>query len=126
MAGVLLDSASQQIQVHLGDYTFNVAHEYSWAYAERSQGETPRVGGMIIMLSKDEFVIAGSGIIVTFQTRADVGAIAGIGSLEEGNFVNEKWIPRRRLNGDQSHQGRHMHLPGSTFTIQKAILYKYK
>jgi beta-galactosidase GanA len=124
MNGVLLDSVQQQTRLQFGDYIFNIRHEYSWSYATRSEGETPRVGGMIIMLSADEFLIAGGGIIVTFETTDD--SIAGIASIDEGKFANGNWIVGRRMNGDQSHQGRHLHLPGGTCGIQKVQLYKYK
>lgn len=126
LAGVLLDSTYHQAQIHLGEYTFNVRHEYSWAYAQKSEGETPRVGGMIILLEPDEFLVAGSGIIVTFQTRANNGTIAGIERIDEGQFVHGNWIAGRRLNGDQSHQGRHLHLPGNSYSIQRVKLYAYK
>jgi hypothetical protein len=125
MAGVLLDDESQKTQLQLGDFVFNVAHEYSWRYAIRSQGEPPRFGGLIIMLSRDEFIIAGAGLIVTFAPRSG-DAIAGIASLDEGAFIDGKWAPGRRMNGDQSHQGRHLHLPGNAFGIQKVRLYLYK
>ncbi len=126
MAGALLDSATHKAQIQLGDYTFNVRHEYSWPYAARTQGENPRYGCMIIMVSPNEYFVAGRGVVVTFQTRADDGTIAGIGTLDEGKFVNGKWTPGLRMNGDQSHQGRHMNLPGHTYSIQKVRLYKYK
>lgn len=126
IAGALLDSANQKVQVKLGDYIFNVRHEYSWPYAVRSRDDTPRVGGMIIMLSPDEFFIAGSGIVVTFLSAANDSTIAGIASVDEGKFVDGKWIAGRRMNGDEDHQGRHLYLPGRSFGIQKVKLYKYK
>ena len=70
--------------------------------------------------------IAGRGVIVTFQTASNDGTIAGIGTMDEGRLVNGKWTPGRRMNGDQSHQGRHMNLPGNAFGIQKVQLYKYR
>ena len=78
------------------------------------------------MLSPDEFIITGSGLVVTFETNSNDGTIAGIGSLDEGKFVNGKWMSGRRMNGDQSHQGRHLDLPGDTYSIQKVKLYTYK
>jgi hypothetical protein len=126
MAGALLDSAHHQAQLPLGDFVFNVRHEYSWSYARRTEEIAPRVGGMIIRLSPDEFLIAGSGIIITFAVRGDDGAIAGIGIMDEGRFVDGRWSPGRRMNGDQSHQGRHTHLPGDSFSMQKVKLYKYR
>ncbi len=125
MAGVLLDSADQTERIDLGDFTFTVRHELSWRYAFRSGVDTPRVGGMIIMLSPDEFVVAGSGIILTFEPRTGDGALAGIASIDEGKFVDAKWVAGRRMNGDQDHQGRHLYLPGGSFSIQKIRLYKY-
>ena len=78
------------------------------------------------MAAEDEFYIAGSGVVVTFQSSADDGTIAGIANMDEGAFVKGKWVAGRRMNGDQDHQGRHMHLPGGEYGIQKVKLYKYK
>ncbi|MHB8579961.1 MAG: GH35 family beta-galactosidase [Ignavibacteriaceae bacterium] len=126
MAGIILDSASQTAKIKLGDYIFNFHHEYSWPYAAKTEGENPRYGGLIIMVSQNEFYIAGRGLVVTFESSTNDNSIAGIGSIDEGKFVDDKWIPGLRMNGDQSNQGRHMDLPGNTFSIQKVILYKYK
>jgi hypothetical protein len=125
MNGFMLDSANEKVQFRLGNYLFNIRHEYSWAHASRAEGETPRVGGMIIMHAPDEFLIAGSGVIVTFASALP-GTVAGIGSLDEGRFIDGKWTPGRRMNGDQSHQGRHMHLPGGAFGMQRVRLYGYE
>ena len=126
MNAVLLDSASQSDTIELGDYRFIFKHEYSWRYAARTSGEKPRFGGLIIMLGPDEFIIAGSGLVVTFETRANDGTLAGIGSLDEMELTDGTLKFGRRMNGDQSHQGRHMHLPGNTFSMQRVMLYKYK
>jgi hypothetical protein len=50
---------------------------------------------------------------------------AGFVSVDEGIFENEKWIPGRRMNGDQDHQGRHVKIPGSDYSIQHVKLYTY-
>ena len=126
MAGFLLDSASQTAEIRLGGYTFTVKHEYTWPYAARTMGDTPKFGGLLIMTAKDEFFIAGSGVVVTFRSSSDDESIAGIASINEGTFVNGKWVAGRRMNGDQDHQGRHLHLPGGEYGIQKVRLYTYK
>ncbi len=126
IAGVLLDSADQKAEVPLGDYVFTIRHEYSWPYAAKSEGDNPRFGCLIMMVSSNVYFVAGRGVVVTFQTRSKDGSIAGIGTMEAGRFVDGKWIPGLRMNGDQTHQGRHMNLPGNTYSIQKVILYKYK
>ncbi len=126
ITGFLIDSLSQIVHIRLGNYFFNIRHEYTWPFAVRNGIDTPRVGGMIIMLSPDEFLIAGSGIVVTFESAVDDGTVAGIESMEEGKFVNGKWVAGRRMNGDQDNQGRQMHLPGDSFEMQKVMLYRYK
>jgi len=126
MAAVILDSASEVARIKLGDYVFNVRHEYSWPFAPRTEGEYPRYGGLIIMVSPDEFYVAGRGLVVTFETNANDGTRAGIGSLDAGKFVDGTWVAGLRMNGDQSHQGRHLDLPGYRYSIQKVKLYKYK
>jgi beta-galactosidase GanA len=126
MAGFLLDSAAQTAEIKLGNYTFTVKHEYTWPYAARAEGATPRVGGMIIMVSPEEFYVAGSGVVVTFAPAADAQGVAGILSMDEGSFLKGKWIAGRRMNGDEDHQGRHLHLPGGEYGIQKVRLYTYR
>ena len=81
---------------------------------------------MIIMISPTEYFIAGRGVVVTFEPRSNDGSTAGIGIVDQGRFSGGKWIPGLRMNGDQTHQGRHMNLPGHTYSIQKVQLYKYK
>jgi beta-galactosidase GanA len=126
VAGFLLDSAAQTARIELGDYVFSVRHEYTWPWATRSPNDTPRVGGMILMSDKDEFYIAGSGVVITFQPVGGGQAMAGVVSMEEGSFVDGVWTPGRRMNGDQDHQGRQMHLPGGVYGIQKVRLYTYR
>jgi len=126
MNGVLLDSASQSERIQLGDYTIMFRHEYGWKYAVRTGPDTPRVGGMVIMLSKDEFLVAGTGVMVSFWPRSPDDATVGIISMDEGTFVDGNWVAGRRMNGDQDNQGREMHLPSGMFTMQKVKLYRYK
>ncbi|MCX6132899.1 MAG: DUF5597 domain-containing protein [Ignavibacteriales bacterium] len=126
IAGVLLDSAAQKAEVPLGDFIFTIRHEYSWPYAAKSEGENPRFGCLIVMVSSNVYFVAGRGVVVTFQPRSNDGTIAGIGTMESGRFVDRQWAPGIRMNGDQTHQGRHMNLPGNTYSIQKVVLYKYK
>jgi beta-galactosidase GanA len=72
----------------------------------------------------DEFVFAGTGLTITFETG--LATEVGILSVEEGRFVNGQWQPGRRLNGDQTHQGRHLRLPTGKFGIQRIKLYRYR
>lgn len=84
-------------------------------------------GGIIIATAPDEFIIAGTGIVVTFAPVTPGAApTAGILSAQEGRFVNGRWVTRRWLNGDQTHQGRHIRLEPNEFSIQRVKLYRYR
>ena len=126
IAGVLLDSALQTARVEMGNYVIHFRHEYSWKYAERVGADTPRVGGMIIQLAPDEFLVAGTGLLATFWPRSEEAGTVGYLSIDEGRYVDGKWIAGRRLNGDQNNQGRELHLPLGSFGIQRVRLYTYR
>jgi hypothetical protein len=63
-------------------------------------------------------------------TFAPIGAgppLAGIESVWEGSFdPRGVWVPGRLLNGDQTHQGRHVRLAPGAFQIQRVSLYRYR
>ena len=86
---------------------------------------TPR-GGIVIALAPDEFLIAGTGIVVTFAPNGPGAPIAGILSADEGRYENGRWVPGRRMNGDQTHQGRHVSLGGGDLSMQRVRLYRYR
>jgi beta-galactosidase GanA len=128
MAGVLLDKDNQTQQIKLGNYILNVCHDYTWAWSSgaKESKQWPRVGGLIISMGPDEYVIAGTGIIVTFAPNSPGDELAGIVSIQEGKYENGRWIGGRWMNGDQSHQGRHLRLPPDNFGIQCVKLYRYR
>src|SRR5262249_23216091 len=68
-------------------------------------------GGLVIH-SGEDFWFAGQGITVTFSAPPGDANRVGINIAEEGVFdARGQWIAGRRLNGDQTHQGRHIRLP---------------
>lgn len=111
----------------LGDYTFNIQFKAptpisTGAVSETEQSEAH--GGLAIQLDADDFLVAGTGMTVTFGVR-DEKSLAGIESIWEGNFVNGAWVPGRNLNGDDDNQGRFLRLPANQFTIRRVRLYRY-
>jgi hypothetical protein len=83
-------------------------------------------GGIIIALGADEFLVAGTGMVVTFTPLGPGAPIAGILSVREGRLVDGKWEGGRWMNGDQTHQGRHIRLGSPGFSIQRVRLYRYR
>jgi beta-galactosidase GanA len=119
-----VDDSPQRVTVG-GAFAATVSFE---SPPTQSAATVPRAlgGGLIIALAPDELLIAGSGIVVTFEPTGPGDPIAGILSADEGRFVNGQWRVSRRLNGDQTHQGRHVRLPPGEFTIQRVKLYRYR
>jgi len=83
-------------------------------------------GGLVIAIAPDEYVFAGTGLTVTFEAAGGGDPIVGLLSVDEGKYVNGQWVVTRRLNGDQTHQGRHLRLPAGKFGIQRIKLYRYR
>jgi hypothetical protein len=123
--GVLLDKVNRSQDVKLGDYRFNVQHDYTLGWSpEAKKEEWPMSGAIIIAIAPNEYYVAGTGVVMTF--KANSARQAGILEIEEGSFVDGKWKAGRRLNGDQNHQGRHIRIPAGEFGIQKVKLYEYE
>lgn len=123
--GFLIEKDSSSKDVAIGNYLMTVNHEYKLGWSAGAKNETwPLAGGIIISVAPDEFYVAGTGIVITFTSKEN-NKKAGFISVDEGTFENEKWIPGRRMNGDQDHQGRHVRIPGNEYSIQHVKLYTY-
>jgi len=123
--GFLMEKDSIQKDIPVGDYLITVHHEYKMGWSPGAKDSIwPLAGGVIIAVAPDEFYVAGNGLVITFTPKAN-GKKAGFISIDEGKFQNEKWIPGRRMNGDQNHQGRHVRIPANEYSIQRVKTYTY-
>jgi beta-galactosidase GanA len=128
LTGVLLDKEHPEETLSFGGYTLRAVHDFTWEWSsgERNAPVWPRAGGLIVALGPDEFCVAGSGIIVTFAARtADEGEV-GLERVDEGTYENGAFVATRRLNGDESHQGRHVRIAPGEFAMQRVKLYRYR
>jgi beta-galactosidase GanA len=120
--GTVLD---QPVSQTIGDYRFTVGFIDPWT--PKADQKTAGHGGLIIQTGPEEYLIAGRGLVVTFAGAGDGPAIAGVDSAVEGVFdAQGRWVPGRTLNGDQTHQGRHIRLPPDQFQIQRVRFYRYR
>jgi beta-galactosidase GanA len=137
MTGLLPESPEQPQpqQVILGGYLLHLTYERqappSLAEGVAAGAAPPTAapkpaGGLVVAIGPDEFLFAGTGMTVTFDPAGSEHSVAGILSVEEGTFVNGQWSHRRWLNGDQTHQGRHLRLEPGRFSIQRVRLYRYR
>ncbi|MBA4137175.1 MAG: beta-galactosidase [Opitutus sp.] len=95
------------------------------ALAAGGRAGTAPAGGLMIQLGADEFLFAGIGLTITFAST-EPGSQAGILSCAEGRYENGEWKHLRWLNGDQTHQGRHVRLEPGRFALQRVKLYRYR
>ena len=143
-AGFLQESAEtkQPQQVQLGKWIFHASFERAAppqladglavvvgvdnsALAAGGRPGSAPAGGLMIALGEDEFLFAGIGLTITFAST-EPGQQAGILNVAEGRYVDGQWQHIRWLNGDQTHQGRHVRLEPGRFTLQRIKLYRYR
>lgn len=121
MRGILTDTASPVQSFDLGRYRIE-------AKLDRG-GNDDMGGGLIIQTGEDEFLCTGRGFDLFFSSRDDSMRI-GFDIVDEGVFEGTRWIPERRLNGDETHastyDGTGLRFPADRVTIQKTSLYWYK
>jgi len=120
-----LEKDSIPKEVTIGNYHLAIDHEYRLGWSAGAKDAIwPLAGCIIISVGADEFYIAGTGVVITF-TSTIANRRAAFLSIDEGKFLNEKWIAGRRMNGDQDHQGRHVRIPMAEYSIQHVKLYTY-
>jgi len=107
--------------VALGGYLFEATLSRSWPARTIIADD----GAMLVLqASANEFYIAGTGLTVSFARDPDIEtSIAGIESVEQVSRASGKWITERRLNGDQTNQGRQLQLDPHRMHIYRVRLY---
>lgn len=158
MHGLLFDKDDKESIFDIDGTQFTCRHYFTLPWDARAKdGSTwPEGGGLIIRLASNDYVIAGSGIVVSFdkadkqksQTEKVLGedgfiqaggknnvsgtwekgaSRIGIASVDEVNINADGTLKYvRRLNGDQDHQGRHARISVDDFEILHVKLYEYK
>jgi beta-galactosidase GanA len=127
VTAVLVDKDAPTSKARLGDYTIEAR------YALRSQDPNApvappvdRVAGVFIQSGPDDFVVVGRSISVYFESATDPTQSVGLATVEEGQYADGRWVPGRRLNGDETPDWRGLWFQGDRYTIQKIKLYRYR
>ena len=87
---------------------------------------TRRDSDSIISTGPDEFIAAGSGFQVTFSPAEGGHAVTRIASVDEGRYVDGKWTPGRRMNGDETNGGTALIFPRGQVLIQRIRVYRHE
>jgi beta-galactosidase GanA len=118
--GFLLDKDHPSVEYYMNGYVLHVSLDQIF-------GSGAEKGfGLIIAIGPDEFLGAGTGFRVSFATRSPRQSHVGLASVDEGEFQDGKWIPGRRLNGDETDQGTHWRFDPWRLRIEKAVLYRFQ
>jgi hypothetical protein len=96
-------------------------------------------GAIVISTGPDEYYVAGFGVSIGFSPNTPGAPLAGLDTVEEGSFVNGRWVPGRQLAGDDTIEGDCLelkwpkkadplgpHLRTHTEGIQRVTLYRYR
>jgi len=118
--GFVLNGDRREVDFTMSGYTVHVSLDEIF-------GNTTASGfGLIMATGPDEFLGAGKGFRVTFTARSDAGQQVGIGAVDEGTFEDGKWVPGRRLNGDEDDQGKTWRFDSSQERIEKVRLFRFQ
>lgn len=150
------DADSVTRTVNRDGMTVKASHFFTLLWDPRATdgSEWPVAGGIIIRIGEDEYIIAGSGIVVEFDkpgnTPADTRNLGEDGFLNSGadRKAGQAWSGRSRVglgpvsevqvnpdgsltpvryfNGDETHQGRHVRIGVDDYKILRVKLYEYK
>jgi hypothetical protein len=124
---VLFNKENHESVFQLGDYEFTFRHSYTLEWEGKFTNDTWDMSSAIIIQTDDnEFYIAGSGIAATFKNLSNPDLNVGILKVDEGRFENNNWKVIRHLNGDQTHQGRHIRIFYDDYSILRLELYNYE
>jgi hypothetical protein len=121
MRGLLVDKSAPEHRAELGEYIIEAKLA--------GDGNQELAGGLIIGRGPEEFIVAGRALDVFFIPKDDSLRVA-IDTVDEGIFENGMWVPKRRLNGDETHastwSGTGNKLPSDKVSIQRTTLYRYE
>ena len=104
MSAVLLGANDPPQKILVGDYTLEASYLKPRVLpgSPQPQPPFPNAAAIFISTGPDEFFAAGNGVTVTFTPRTPGPPLAGLATVEEGVFVDGRWVPCRRLAGDDT------------------------
>jgi hypothetical protein len=111
MVGIYVDTLEKVQTFQLNGY--NIKAELMGVSIAELAGFTNRTkpstfaGGILIATGPDEFIIVGKDFSLSMvPLKTDPGKpLLDVEYLDEGTFVNGKWVTTRRLNGDEGTGG---------------------
>ena len=110
-AGVLVVTDEPPQRITVGDYVLEVSYPRNRMPPAPASTPPPapvppaHSGALFIALGPDEYLATGSGPVnVAFSPNTPEVPMADILSIDEGTYLDGRWVPGRRLNGDENGQ----------------------
>ena len=155
--GLLFDMDDRERIITDGDCIITARHYFTLPWDPRATDGTPwpEGGAILLRLARNEYLLAGSGVVVDFKTKSEQqqterqtlgedgfaeagsnrsenpshlfkGTRLGIGLVDEVNISDDGQLRYlRRHNGDQDHQGRHARISVGDWKLLHIKLYEY-
>ena len=129
MSAVLMGPNDPPQKIAVGNYTLLVGSSSrprppAPGGAPSPQSAQPYAAAIFIAAGPDEYFAADAGVSVVFSPNTPGLPLAGLATVEEGKFVDGRWVPGRRLAGDDDAQGQSLTL--RTMGIQRFTMYRYR
>jgi hypothetical protein len=129
MSAVLMGPNDPPQKIAVGNYTLLVGSSSrprpaAPAGAPSPQPAQPSAAAIFIAAGPDEYFAAGNGVSVVFSPNTPGLPLAGLATVEDGKFVDGRWVPGRRLAGDDDAQGQSLTL--RSMGIQRFTMYRYR
>jgi len=127
-------------KVNIGDYTLTLTYtgrnlflpvqekggvQPSSRFGPQDASNLPPIEAvtMIIATDRDEFYFAGGGVRVDFASNFPGPQNVGLAEVEQGKFVDGKWVITRRIAGDDDGQGDLLTI--NPEKIERVQLYRF-
>ena len=155
--GLLLDQDDRETVISDGEVRLTCRHYFTLPWDPRATDGTtwPEGGAVVMKLAEHDYLIAGTGVVVVFQTASEKeqteqrklgedgfaeqgqaaaqvreakfkGKRLGIGYVDEVTIQSDGTLRYlRRENGDQDHQGLHARISVGDYKILHVKLYDY-
>ena len=89
--------------LHLKDVDLEVTYAQRVGFAP-AKSDGPKGGGFVIELGKLDYLVLAANCSVQFKVKDSSPYELDTLIKEEGKFVDDKWVPRRILNGDEGYR----------------------
>ncbi|HEV2273080.1 MAG TPA: DUF5597 domain-containing protein [Acidobacteriaceae bacterium] len=118
--GFQLDNNHPSVEFEMNGYTVDVSLDQIFGH------RTDRGYGLIVATGPDSFLGAGKGFRVAFHLRKPGAKKVGLAAVDEGAYQDGRFVPGRRLNGDEGDQGEFWRFDERSIRIERATLYRFE